>query len=65
MKNLQILLEEVNKVDTLNQRLTIECDGYSVRINDGEAIVSNGDKSFTTTNLNQFHSQVKTLFNVQ
>ena len=33
MNNLEIFLEELNNVETLNQRLTIECENYSVSIN--------------------------------
>ena len=65
MNNLEIFLEELNNVETLNQRLTIECENNSVIINSGEAIFNTTNKEFKTKSFNQFREQIKTFFNVQ
>lgn len=65
MNNLEIFLEELNNVETLNQRLTIECENNSVSINIGEAIFKTSNKEFKTISFNQFKEQIKTFFNVQ
>ena len=65
MNNLEIFLEELNNVETLNQRLTIECENNSVSINSGEAIFNTTNKEFKTKSFNQFREQIKTFFNVQ
>ena len=68
MNSLEIFLEEVNNVETLNQRLTIECENHSVSIsisiNSGEAIFKTSNKEFKTRSFNQFREQIKTFFNV-
>ena len=65
MNNSEIFLEELNNVETLNQRLTIECENHSVSINIGEAIFKTSNKEFKTKSFNQFREQIKTFFNVQ
>ena len=65
MNNLEIFLEELNNVETLNQRLTIECENNSVSINIGEVIFKTTNKEFKTKSFNQFREQIKTFFNVQ
>lgn len=65
MNNLQIFLEELNNVETLNQRLTIECENHSISINSGEVILKTTNKEFKTKSINQFKEQIKTFFNVQ
>ena len=65
MNNSEIFLEELNNVETLNQRLTIECENHSVNINSGEAIFKTSNKEFKTISFNQFKEQIKTFFNVQ
>lgn len=65
MNNSEIFLEELNNVETLNQRLTIECENHSVSINSGEAIFKTSNKEFKTRSFNQFREQIKTFFNVQ
>ena len=65
MNNLEIFLEELNNVETLNQRLTIECENHSVSINIGEVIFKTTNKEFKTKSFNQFREQIKTFFNVQ
>ena len=65
MNNLEIFLEELNNVETLYQRLTIECENHSVSINSGEAIFKTSKKEFKTRSFNQFREQIKTFFNVQ
>ena len=65
MNNLEIFLEELNNVETLNQRLTIECENNSVSINIGEVIFKTTNKEFKTKSFNQFKEQIKTFFNVQ
>ena len=64
MNNSEIFLEELNNVETLNQRLTIECENHSVSINIGEAIFKTTNKEFKTGSFNQFKEQIKTFFNV-
>ena len=65
MNNLEIFLEELNNVETLNQRLTIECENNSVSINSGEAIFKTTNKEFKTKSINQFKTQINNFFNVQ
>ena len=65
MNNLEIFLEELNNVETLNQRLTIECENNSVSINSGEAIFNTTNKEFKTKSFNQFREQINNFFNVQ
>ena len=65
MNNLEIFLEELNNVETLDQRLTIECENNSVSINIGEVIFKTTNKEFKTKSFNQFKEQIKTFFNVQ
>ena len=65
MNNLEIFLEELNNVETLDQRLTIECENHSVSINIGEVIFKTTNKEFKTKSFNQFREQIKTFFNVQ
>ena len=65
MNNLEIFLEELNNVETLNQRLTIECENNSVSINIGKVIFKTTNKEFKTKSFNQFREQIKTFFNVQ
>ncbi len=65
MNNLEIFLEELNNVETLDQRLTIECENNSVSINIGEVIFKTTNKEFETKSFNQFKEQIKTFFNVQ
>lgn len=65
MNNSEIFLGELNNVETLNQRLTIECENNSVSINSGEAIFKTSNKEFKTKSINQFREQIKTFFNVQ
>ena len=65
MNNSEIFLEELNNVETLNQRLTIECENNSVSINSGEAIFKTTNKEFKIKFFNQFREQIKTFFNVQ
>ena len=65
MNNLEIFLGELNNVETLNQRLTIECENHSVNINIGEAIFKTTNKEFETKSFNQLKEQIKTFFNVQ
>ena len=65
MNNLAIFLEELNNVETLNQRLTIECENNSVSINSGEAIFKTTNKEFKTKSFNQFKTQINNFFNVQ
>ena len=65
MNNLEIFLEELNNVETLNQRLTIECENHSVSINIGGVIFKTTNKEFKTKSFNQFREQIKTFFNVQ
>lgn len=64
MNNLEIFLEEINNIETLNQRLTIECENHSVNINSGEAIFKTENKEFKTKSFNQFKSQINSFFNV-
>lgn len=64
MDNLEIFLEELNNVETLDQRLTIECEDHSVSINIGEVIFKTSNKEFKTRSFNQFKEQIKTFFNV-
>ena len=64
MNNLEIFLEELNNVETLNQRLTIECENNSVSINSGEAIFKTTNKEFETKSFNQFKAQLSSFFNV-
>ena len=64
MNNLEIFLEELNNVETLNQRLTIECENNSVSINNGEAIFKTTNKEFETKSFNQFKAQLSSFFNV-
>ena len=65
MNNSEIFLGELNNVETLNQRLTIECENNSVSIKRGEAIFKTSNKEFKTKSINQFREQIKTFFNVQ
>lgn len=65
MNNLEIFLEELNNIETLNQRLTIECKNNSVSINSGEAIFKTANKEFKTKSFNQFKTQINNFFNVQ
>ena len=65
MNNLEIFLEELNNVETLNQRLTIECENNFVSINSGEAIFNTTNKEFKTKSFNQFKTQINNFFNVQ
>ena len=65
MNNLEIFLEELNNVETLDQRLTIEYENHSVSINIGEVIFKTTNKEFETKSFNQFKEQIKTFFNVQ
>lgn len=65
MNNLEIFLKELNNVETLKQRLTIECENNSVSINIGEVIFKTTNKEFKTKSFNQFREQIKTFFNVQ
>ena len=65
MNNLEIFLEELNNIETLDQRLTIECENHSVSINIGEVIFKTTNKEFKTKSFNQFREQIKTFFNVQ
>lgn len=65
MNNLEIFLEELNNVETLDQRLTIECENNSVSINIGEAIFKKTNKEFKTKSFNQFKTQINNFFNVQ
>lgn len=62
--NLEIFLDELNNVETLNQRLTIECENHSVSINIGEAIFKTTNKEFKTKSFNQFKEQINSFFNV-
>ena len=64
MNNLEIFLEELNNVETLGQRLTIECENNSVSINIGEAIFKKTNKEFKTKSFNQFKAQLSSFFNV-
>lgn len=64
MNNLEIFLEELNNVETLDQRLTIECENNSVSINSGEAIFKTTNKEFETKSFNQFKAQLSSFFNV-
>ena len=61
----KVFLEELNNVETLNQRLTIECENNSVSINSGEAIFKTSNKEFKTISFNQFKEQINNFFNVQ
>ena len=65
MNNLEIFLEELNNVETLNQRLTIECENNSVSINIGEVIFKTTNKELKTKSFNQFKTQINNFFNVQ
>ena len=65
MNNLEIFLEELNNVETLYQRLTIECENNSVSINIGEAIFKTTNKELKTKSFNQFKTQINNFFNVQ
>ena len=65
MNNLEIFLKELNNVETLNQRLTIECENNSVSINSGGAIFKATNKEFKTKSFNQFKTQINNFFNVQ
>lgn len=62
---MKYFLEELNNVETLNQRLTIECENHSVSINSGEAIFKTTNKEFKTKSFNQFKEQINNFFNVQ
>ena len=64
MNNLEIFLEELNNVETLDQRLTIECENNSVSINIGEVIFKTPNKEFKTKSFNQFKAQLSSFFNV-
>ena len=64
MNNLEIFLEELNNVDSMFQRLTIECENNSVSINSGEAIFKTTNKEFKTKSFNQFKAQLSSFFNV-
>ena len=65
MFHLEIFLTELNTVETLSQRLTIECENNSVSINSGEAIFKTTNKEFKTKSFNQFKTQINNFFNVQ
>ena len=64
MNNLEIFFLYLNNVETLDQRLTIECESNSVSINSGEAIFKTTNREFKTKSFNQFKAQLSSFFNV-
>lgn len=66
--NLTLAKEQLNEIDSLDQRVTIEIEkDYSIRIGNNKAIFESfiDGRKFETRSFNQFKEQIKTFFNVQ
>ena len=66
--NLTLAKEQLNEINSLNQRVTIEIEkDYSIRIGNNKAIFESfiDGRKFETKSFNQFREQIKTFFNVQ
>ena len=66
--NIEALQKELNEIDSLDQRVTIEIEkDYSIRIGNNKAIFESfiDGRKFETKSFNQFKEQIKTFFNVQ
>ena len=64
--NLILAKEQLNEIDSLDQRVTIEIEkDYSIRIGNNKAIFENlnNGRKFETKSFNQFKEQIKTFFN--
>ena len=66
--NLILAKEQLNEIDSLDQRVVIEIEkDYSIRIGNNKAIFENlnNGRKFKTKSFNQFKAQINSFFNVQ
>lgn len=65
--NLTLAKEQLNEINSLDQRVIIEIEkDYSVRIGNNKAIFENlnNGRKFETSSFNQFKEQINSFFNV-